>query len=327
MNRRLTLQGPHHLAWVEEPYPTPGPGEALLKPLAVGVCGSDLHVYEGLHPFVRYPVYPGHEVAAQVLAVGPEAEPGWVGARVALEPSLTCGHCPQCRSGRYNICQNLRVMGFQAPGAMSSVFVAPIEKLHRLPETLSAEQGAMVEPLAVAVHAVALTAVQGREVAVLGAGTIGLLVGQVAQAYGAASVEVVDPLEPRRRFAEELGLRSKSPDASHYEVIFECVGNEKALEGAIQACHKGGEVVVAGVFGRPACISAGLVQDWELTLRGSLMYTFRDYQEALRLLAQGCVRVEPLITHRFPLGEAQEAFAAALRREEAVKVILEGRGF
>ncbi|RDI96407.1 alcohol dehydrogenase [Meiothermus sp. QL-1] len=327
MVRRLTVEAPHRLGWLEEAPPTPGPGQALLEPLAIGICGSDLHVYEGQHPFVRYPVYPGHEVAARVVAVGPGADPGWVGARVVLEPSLTCGHCPQCRSGRYNICQHLRVMGFQAPGAMAQAFVAPLEKLYRLPDGVSAEEGALVEPLAVAVHAVALGRVAGRTVAVLGAGPIGLLVAQVALAYGAAQVEVVDPLETRRGLAERMGLRAVPPGEGRYEVVFECVGSEKALEAAIQSCHKGGGVVVAGVFGQPACISAGLVQDWELTLQGSLMYTFWDYQEALRLLAQGRVQLKPLITHRFPLGEAQEAFAAALQREKAVKVVLLGNLF
>lgn len=322
VSRRLEVHAPHELGWLEETPPPLGSQEALLRPLAIGLCGSDLHVYEGQHPFVRYPVYPGHEVAAQVVALGSEADPGWLGARVVLEPSLTCGRCPQCRSGRYNICQHLRVMGFQAPGAMADAFVAPLQNLHRLPETLSAEEGALVEPLAVAVHAVALTPVQGRSVAVLGAGTIGLLVAQVARAYGAASVKVIDPLDSRRLLAEQLGLEAQPPGSKRYEVVFECVGSEKALQTAIQGCHKGGEVVVAGVFGQPACISAGLVQDWELTLKGSLMYTFRDYREALRLLEERRVWLEPLITHRFPLADAEAAFVTALRREQAVKVLL-----
>ncbi|RIH82229.1 L-galactonate-5-dehydrogenase [Meiothermus luteus] len=324
VGRRLAVEAPHRLAWLEETPPSPGPGQALLKPLAVGLCGSDLHVYEGLHPFVSYPVYPGHEVAARVLEVGPETNPAWVGARVTLEPSLTCGRCPQCQSGRYNICQALRVMGFQAPGGMAEAFLAPVDRLHRLPEGLTDEQGALVEPLAVAVHAVGLSRVEGRRVAVLGAGTIGLLVAQVARAYGAASVVVVDPLEARRRLAEGLGLPAQPPGQERYEVVFECVGSEKALEAAIQGCEKGAEVVVAGVFSQPTRISAALIQDWELSLRGSLMYTARDYPEALRLLAQGQVRVEPLITHRFPLREAPAAFATALRREQAVKVMLLG---
>jgi len=288
----------------------------------VGICGSDLHVFEGQHPFVSYPVYPGHEVAARVVAVGPGVDPSWQGALVALEPSLTCGRCEACRSGRYNICEKLKVMGFQAPGAMAEHFVSPVQNLHRLPEGFDVELGAMIEPLAVAVHAVALTQLQGRKVAVLGAGTIGLLVGQVARAYGAAGVEVVDPLEPRRRVAEDLGLQAKTPDSAKYDVIFECVGSEKALESAIQGIRKGGTIVVVGVYGQPTTISAGLIQDWEISLKGSLMYTFHDYREAIRLFAGGQVQGRALITHRFALPQVQQAFGAALERGKALKVML-----
>lgn len=323
---RTQISSPHQIAWVEGPEPEPRPGEVLLEPLAIGVCGSDLHVYEGLHPFVSYPVFPGHEVAARVVGVGPGVEGGWEGALVALEPSLTCGECEACRGGRYNICERLRVMGFQAPGAMAERFVSPVRNLHRLPEGFDAELGAMVEPLAVAVHAAALAPLQGRDVAVLGAGAIGLLVAQVARAYGAARVDVVDPLEPRRQAAEALGLRAKAPDGAKYHVIFECAGNEKALEAAIQGARKGGTVVVVGVYGRPATVSAGLIQDWEIGLKGSLMYTFQDYREAIRLFAEGQVQGKPLVTHRFPVREAGAAFAAALGRERALKVMLLARG-
>ncbi|ADD28818.1 zinc-dependent alcohol dehydrogenase [Meiothermus ruber] len=319
---RAVIPAPHVIQWSEADPPQPQHGEVLLEPLAIGVCGSDLHVYEGQHPFVRYPVFPGHEVAARVVEVGSGVDPAWRGALVALEPALTCGQCVPCRSGRYNICERLRVMGFQAPGALAERFVSPVQNLHRLPQGFDIELGAMVEPLAVAVHAVALTPVQGKRVAVLGAGTIGLLVAQVAKAYGAAQVVVVDLLEARRRAAEGLGLAAKAPDAAKYEVIFECVGNERALEAAIQGAHKGGTVVVVGVYGRPTTLSAGLVQDWELTLKGSLMYTFSDFQEAIRLLAQQRVLAQPLVTHRFALNEVQPAFAAALGRDKALKVLL-----
>jgi L-iditol 2-dehydrogenase len=319
---RTLISNPHHVEWTQAPEPVLHPGEVLLKPLAVGVCGSDIHVFEGQHPFVSYPVFPGHEVAARVVEVGSGVDASWQGALVALEPSITCGRCEQCRSGRYNICEKLRVMGFQAPGAMAELFVSPIQNLHHLPEGFDAELGAMIEPLAVAVHAVALTQVQGKKVAVLGAGTIGLLVAQVARAYGAASVEIVDLLEPRRRVAEQLGLQAKSPDAAKYEVIFECVGNEKALEAAIQGIRKGGVIIVVGVYGWPATISAGLIQDWEIGLKGSLMYTFPDYQEAIRLFAGGQVQGKALITHRFALPEVRQAFHAALEREKALKVML-----
>ncbi|WP_036219439.1 zinc-binding dehydrogenase, partial [Calidithermus chliarophilus] len=157
-------------------------------------------------------------------------------------------------------------------------------------------------------------------------GAIGLLVAQVARAYGAARVDVVDPLEPRRQAAEALGLRAKAPDGAKYHVIFECAGNEKALEAAIQGARKGGTVVVVGVYGRPATVSAGLIQDWEIGLKGSLMYTFQDYREAIRLFAEGQVQGKPLVTHRFPVHEAGAAFAAALGRERALKVMLLARG-
>lgn len=319
---RTLISNPHQIEWVEAPEPVLHPGEVLLKPLAVGVCGSDIHVFEGQHPFVSYPVYPGHEVAARVIQVGSGVDPSWQGALGALEPSITCGRCEQCRSGHYNICENLKVMGFQAPGAMADHFVSPTQNLHRLPEDFDAELGAMIEPLAVAVHAVALTSVQGKKVAVLGAGTIGLLVAQVAKAYGAASVEIVDLLESRRHLAESLGLQAKAPDSAKYEVIFECVGVEKALESAIQGIRKGGMIIVVGVYGQPVRITAGLIQDWEIGLKGSLMYTFRDYQEAIRLFASGQVQGKPLITHRFALSEVKPAFAAALEREKALKVML-----
>lgn len=319
---RTLISTPHHVEWVQAPEPLLHPGEVLLKPLAVGVCGSDIHVFEGHHPFVSYPVFPGHEVAARVIEVGSGVDASWQGALVALEPSITCGRCEQCRSGRYNICEKLQVMGFQAPGAMAELFVSPTQNLHLLPEGFDAELGAMIEPLAVAVHAVVLTQVQGKKVAVLGAGTIGLLVAQVARAYGAASVEVVDLLEPRRRVAEHLGLQAKTPDPAKYDVIFECVGSEKALEAAIQGIRKGGVIIVVGVYGQPTTISAGLIQDWEIGLKGSLMYTFHDYQEAIRLFASGQAQGKALITHRFALPEVQQAFHAALEREKALKVML-----
>jgi len=319
---RTLISNPHQISWVEAPQPILSPGEVLLEPLAVGICGSDIHVFEGQHPFVSYPVYPGHEVAARVVRLGAGVDPSWQGALVAIEPSITCGRCEQCRSGHYNICENLKVMGFQAPGAMADTFVSPTLNLHRLPENLDIELGAMVEPLAVAVHGVALTQVQGKKVGVLGGGTIGLLVAQVARAYGAASLEVVDLLESRRHIAQSLGLAAKAPDQAKYEVIFECVGSEKALEAAIQGIHKGGNIIVMGVYGKPTTLTAGLIQDWEIGLKGSLMYTYHDYQEAIRLFASGLVEGKPLITHRFALSQVKEAFEAALEREKALKVML-----
>uniref|UniRef100_A0A7C5VFL9 Alcohol dehydrogenase n=1 Tax=Thermus caliditerrae TaxID=1330700 RepID=A0A7C5VFL9_9DEIN len=323
MVRRAVISEPRRVALEEVPDPgKPGPGEVLLKPLAVGICGSDVHVYEGHHPFVRYPVYPGHEVVGRVAAVGNGVEAEWLGALAVLEPSLFCGRCEPCRLGRYNICENLRVMGFQAPGALGEIFRVTVDRLHRFPEGLPPELGALIEPLAVAVHGLRLVEVRGREVGIFGGGTIGLLAAQVARAYGAARVEVVEPMAYRRSLARNLGLEAVAQPRGPYQVAVEAVGAEGSLEGALHSLRKGGEIAVLGVFGGPVRFPAHLVQDWELVVRGSLMYTFQDFQEAIRLLAQAQVEVAPLVTHRFPLSRVEDAFRKALDREEALKVLV-----
>lgn len=323
MVRRAVIPEPGRVALEEGPgLPPPGPGEVLLRPLAVGICGSDLHVLEGHHPFVTYPVYPGHEVVGRVTALGEGVGEEWLGVLAVLEPSLACGVCEACRLGRYNLCEALRVMGFQAPGAMGEAFLVPARNLHPLPLGFPAELGALVEPLAVAVHGVRLAEVRGLQVGVFGGGTIGLLVAQVARAYGAAGVELVEPDPFRRALAEKLSLRAAPSPSSRYEVAFECVGLEASLGEAVEALRKGGEVVVLGVFGGPVRFPAHLLQDWEVVLRGSLMYTFRDFREAIRLLAEGKVEAAPLVTHRYPLEQVEEAFARARARGSALKVLV-----
>lgn len=325
--RRVAIRAPHELRIELAELPALRPGEARLRPLAIGICGSDLHVLAGHHPFVDYPVFPGHELAAEVIEVGRDADRSWIGARVALEPSLVCGSCRPCREGRYNICEHLRVMGFQAPGGMADAFHAPLDRLHRLPDTVSDPAGAMVEPVAVATHAVRLAAQSAgtlgdRDVAVVGAGTIGLLCAQVVRAAG-ADVTIIDPDEARRRIAEEVGIRTApSPQAGAFDVVIECVGNESALRGAIDGLRKGGTVLVVGVYGRDPSMQAGLIQDRELRIQGSLMYTSEDYREAIDLLETRSIDIGPMVTSVHPLADAERAFELAAAGGESLKVML-----
>ena len=309
---------------VEVEPAAPAPEEARVRVEAIGICGSDLHTLHGEHPFVSYPVWPGHELVGTVEAVGAAADRALIGARVALEPSLPCGHCRTCREGRYNICENLRVLGFQAPGGMAETFVVAAGRLHPLPDALSLEGGALVEPMAVAVHAARLPGpLASLRIGVVGAGTIGLLTGVAALAYGAATVTVADPLEPRRDVAAAIGLRAEpSLSEGSCDVVFECVGNESALRASVDAAAKGGTIVVAGVYGTDPRVQAGLVQDRELRLQGSLMYVSSDVRDAIRLLAEGRVDTDRVVTHRFALTEAAEAFRVAGARGEALKVLL-----
>lgn len=323
--KQVVIQAPHGLAVVETEVADPGPAEVLLRVKSIGICGSDLHTFEGQHPFVSYPVWPGHELVGVIEELGQGVDASLIGREVALEPSLVDHSCRNCAAGRYNICENLQVMGFQVPGGMAEKFVAPTDRLHILPSGFGTDRGVLVEPTAVAVHAARLPgSLAGCEVAVIGAGTIGLLVAQVARAFGARRVFVAELEPPRRKLPQDLGFEvGDKPPERAFDVIFECVGVEAALRNAISSARKGAAVVVVGVFGREVCIPMGLVQDWELRLLGALMYTGTDYQEAIDLLASSNIEVGRMITHRYPLTDVNEAFAQASRRGSTLKVVLE----
>ena len=262
-----------------------------------------------------------------------------IGKRVTGLPSLVCGTCYNCTHGRYNICNSLRVVGCQADGALAELVRVPAEFLVPLPEGLSFEDGAMVEPVAVGVHAVrhAGAAVGGARVLVLGSGTIGLVIAQVLKAYGAREVIVTDLNERRLALARELGadhtinVREADPVAQVHDwfgrdgidLSFECVGIGPTVRQAILANRKGTKVIIVGVFEEDVPVPMGLVQDREIELVGTLMYTLDDFVEAARLVAEGLVRVAPLVTHRFRLEEAQRAFeTAADPASGAIKVLI-----
>jgi L-iditol 2-dehydrogenase len=333
--KRAIVPEPHRVAAIEmEPSPI-RENQVRVTIQACGICGSDLHTFEGHHPFVTYPVYPGHELSGLVADVGAGVPKTWVGQRVTVEPSLVCGECENCRAGRYNICDRLKVMGFQSPGGMGEEFIVPVDRLVQLPDAMTAEQGAFVEPLAVAVHASRLPAsLIGRDVLILGAGAIGLLVGQVVRAYGARRVVLSDPVLARRALAGRLGFTAVELGTNRSEVIaeqfrgrrpdivIECVGAEATVRQAVELVRKGGEIIVVGVFGQEVLVPAGLIQDRELRVVGSLMYVRFDFEEAVRLISEGRVEVDPLVSHRVPLAAVDQAFSLAGSRRNGVKVMV-----
>lgn len=323
--RRVAIDAPHELRVERADLPeVPAAGAARVRTTAVGICGSDLHVLAGHHPFVGYPVLPGHEVVGVVEAVGSGVEDVWLGRRVVLEPGLACGTCATCRRGDVHLCLSLRVMGFQAPGGMADAFDAPVDRLHALPEGVSDERGVLVEPLAVATHAVRLVGdVDGQDVLVAGAGTIGLVCALVARGDGAL-VRMVERDEARRRIAaDRFGFDVAERAAEDTcDVAFECVGAEAALRDCVMAVRKGGTVVVVGVHGRDAAVQVGWIQDRELRLQGSLMYQRRDVERAIALLEDGTIDLDGVIGARLPLADAAEAFATAARGGSVLKVIV-----
>lgn len=191
--KQQVMTAPGVIEFRQVPTPTPGPGQVLVKIHRIGVCGSDIHVYHGKHPFTSYPVTQGHEVSGSIEALGEGVTGLSVGQKVTIEPQVTCGTCYPCTHGKYNLCESLKVMGFQTTGTASEYFAVDAGKITPLPDTMSYDEGAMIEPLAVAVHAVRRAGdITGQDICVLGAGPIGILTAQAAKAMGARRVMVTD---------------------------------------------------------------------------------------------------------------------------------------
>ncbi|MER5631741.1 zinc-dependent alcohol dehydrogenase [Streptomyces nitrosporeus] len=335
-NRRVLVRSIEDISIEEVAVPRPGPGELLVRSSVVGICGSDTHAARGHHPFIGLPYRPGHEVVGTVTATGAGAEGFAPGTRVIVEPNLYCGRCAQCRSGRYNICRELKVFGCQTPGGMADFFTVPADRVHRVPDGMSDLEAALVEPLATPVHAVAKAGdLTGRTVAVLGAGPIGLLVLAAARHAGAARIVVTDLLATKRERALKLGAdgafsagatgladEARGVLGGPADVVFDCVAREQSMAQAVDLVTKGGRIIVVGVGSpEPTPVRLDLVQDREILVEGTLMYTAEDYRTALGLIASGAIATDEIITASFPLEEAGKAFAAALEPEH-VKVLI-----
>jgi len=283
----------------------------------------------GNSALIDLPYRPGHEAVGVVAAAGKGAEDFAAGDRVIIEPNLYCGRCAQCRSGRYNICQELKVFGCQTPGAMGDLFTIPAD---RVPAGMSALQAALVEPLATPVHAMAKAGdLTGRTVVVLGAGPIGLLTLIAARHAGAARIVVTDLLEGKRARALRLGADAALPadapdliDQAHAaldgpaDAVFDCVAREQSMAQAIDLVTKGGHIVVVGVGAAgTTAVRLDLIQDREIRIEGALMYTSEDYLAAMSLIESDAVDIAEIVTATHPLEEAAKAFAASSTRSRS----------
>jgi L-iditol 2-dehydrogenase len=316
--RRAVLDGPGELRIETCAEPEAGPGEVIVEVMSCGICGSDIHAYLGRHPLVVYPVTPGHEFSGVVAAVGEGVDEGMFGTRVCVEPSLTCGLCPRCISGRYNICDKLKVMGFQAPGAFCDRVAVPAEKLHVLPAEVPFGAGALTEPLAVGVHALERSgAAGGSTILIIGTGVIGLMVLTAAVSEG-IDVVAIEADEARAQVARSLGaIEVFSPEdkglarmARKVQIhsVLECVGRAETADLAVRLAPRGSTIVIVGVFPGPVPLPLDLVQDGELDVTGTLMYTAADFERALVILGRGRVDSGGLVTHTFPLEDLARGY-------------------
>lgn len=316
--------------------PSPLPGEVLVRSRFVGICGSDVHAAQGRHPFISLPYNPGHEVVGEVAELGHGVSSVRVGDRVIVEPTLPCWTCKSCINDRPNLCEKLRFFGcVHDQGGLADYFTIPANRTHRLPTELTDLQAVLIEPLATAVHACTLAGdVRGRTVAVLGAGTIGLLVLQVARHLGARRIVATDLLRRKRQMALALGadavVNATSADVpalvrkelgESADVVFDCVSSQTTVDHAVQAVFKGGTVIIVGVPASPATVALPQIQNWQVRVQGSATYTSADFESAAELIRNGLVRPEDFLTAVYKLDDVAAAFAAATDGED-IKVVV-----
>lgn len=317
----------------EVDQPTLGPGEILLRVRACGICGSDLHFYHGALP--ANPNIPqGHEFAGEVAAVGDGVQGFAPGDRVAVEPLLRCQECGFCRSGQYQLCSRRVLLGTFAPGGMAEYVSVPAYTLYRLPEALDFELGALAEPLAVAVHGLHLAGLTpGDRVLVMGSGTIGLMSIMAARAAGASEVIATYRHEHQGRAAAAAGAARAVPDSEAaglanegIDLVVETVGgNAPTLAQALGLVRPGGRVCVLGLFIQPVQMNALAFMLKEAKMAGGITYCRpglrSDFEIALRILEANAERARAIISHRFPLTEAPQAFVTAADKSTgAIKV-------
>jgi threonine dehydrogenase-like Zn-dependent dehydrogenase len=316
------------------PVPTVGPWEVLVRVRAAGICGSDQRIYNEVNTGRRRRFIIGHEIAGTVVAAGERVTEVPLGAPVAVEICIGCGICRPCKVGRVNLCEKLEELGVTVDGGMTELVAVPARNVHVLPPGLPFETAVLADPLACVIRGLEMiTVTSGSWVAVLGPGQMGLLATQVIKRILRARVVVIGTRDDRLALARGMGadeavnLRERDAVAAVRELtdggadfVFEAAGTAEALGQGIAMARKGGSVVMLTVHKQVQLDLEPAVRG-ELHLVGAICYSYREYQRALALLAQGRVDVEPLTRHVFPLHQAQEAFEFVLSRQ-GVKAIL-----
>jgi L-iditol 2-dehydrogenase len=338
LQRVAVLTEPDHLVVEQRAVPEPGPGQVQVAVRAVSLCGADVRYYDHGRlggSVMHAPLVLGHETAGVVSAVGAGVRAPAVGTRVAVEPQAECGRCTQCLRGRYHLCPDVAFLATPpTDGALAEFVVVPAHRAHPVPDVLSDEAAALVEPLAVALHAAAKADIgPGTRVLVSGAGPVGLLCLQVALVRGASAVVVSDVMALRREVASEQGATA-TVDANDDEaalaalgevlgpadVVLECTGIAPSIELAVAATAPGATVVLVGT-GSSVTLPLGLVQARELVVKGSFRYA-HVYPAAIELAASGRVRLDALVTSHHPLEDAVGALLAARRDPLALKAVV-----
>jgi len=315
----------------------PSAGQVQIRVSHCGICGTDLHIFHGkMDRRVHMPQVMGHEMSGAIAALGPGVDGFAPGDRVTVRPLDPCGRCPACHAGHSHICQNLKFIGIDAPGALQGLWTVPAHTLHRLPENLSFAQGALIEPLAVACHDVRMGEVrEGEYVVVQGGGPIGTLVALVARSKG-ARVLLTEVNSYRLALARDLGIDAVDPRSTDLvqlvtdqtggagaDVVFEVSGATAGAEMMTRLPRTRGRIVVVALFPDPPAVDLFRFFWREIKLTGARVYEAADFEAAIRLAASGHLPLDRIVTHVIPLEQLESGFREMERGGKVMKVLVE----
>jgi 2-desacetyl-2-hydroxyethyl bacteriochlorophyllide A dehydrogenase len=315
--RAVVFEAAGQLDIVERPEPTPGPKDVVIETAAVGICGTDTHVFDGEFEGTVFPLVPGHEATGTVVAVGSEVTTVAVGDHVAINPSTTCGECEFCLTGRQNLCRKWNGLGVVASdGASQERFTAPVANVFKLKPETDLYQAALIEPLACAIRGWDILPRRiGDHVLIYGSGTMGLLMAQLAPRAGAASVTIVDLNEERLKVAEAVGVENRltsadQADREQWDIVIDCTGSIRAIEDALPRVKAGGHFQHFGVAPAEATAhySPFRVYRDEISIVGT-MAVLNTFGRAVEMFEAGAINPEPMISHSFTLDDYAEALA------------------
>src|SRR6478735_9425607 len=307
--RAIVWQGPNEMTIEEQPNPPdPGPGELILQPEAVGICGSEVEGYVGHMKNRVPPLVMGHEFAGTVIATGEGAQ-DLQGARVAVNPSSGCGECRLCRAGDTNLCPDRVLVGVHVPGAFADFVKVRAADARRLPDDVSMRVGALMEPLANGVHAVRLAPKGAERTVVIGAGTIGLVTLQAALLEGLPGVMVVEPQELRRARALSLGASAAEPEPGEADLVLDAVGAEATRKLGLELLRPGGTMVCIGLASDDTTLGFHDIVRSQHRIQGSYAYTMPDFDQAHEWLVSGQASLGDDLTAVRPLEDGPDAFA------------------
>jgi 2-desacetyl-2-hydroxyethyl bacteriochlorophyllide A dehydrogenase len=330
----VVIEKPGDMSLKEVPDPVPGPEELVVAVKACGICGTDLHIFDGEFGPARYPLIPGHEFAGEVVSAGEWAPGGLVGRTVAVDPSVFCGRCRPCREGRGNLCDHWNALGDTMPGACAELVAVPYWNARPLPAGFDMSLAALVEPLSCAVHGYDILRPKlGDRFCIYGAGTMGLLLVALGPHVGAVSVSVVEPNPRRRELAlamgasEAVGTSAELGEQGGYDVVIDATGVVGAVEDALGHVSRGGKFLQFGVTAEDAVarFSPFRLYNDEQTFSGS-MAVLHSFDRAADIAVRLPLELERLVTDRFPLSSYAEALEHVRRGEGLKTQVLPGGG-